>query len=32
MMGVLAALAMGGLFILYRELPSLRRYIRIERM
>lgn len=32
MLGVLAALTAFGLVIFYRELPALRRYVRIARM
>jgi hypothetical protein len=32
MLATFAALAGAGLFLFFRELPSIRRYIRIERM
>jgi hypothetical protein len=31
-LGVLGALAAMGLFVFYKELPSLRRYVRLKRM
>jgi hypothetical protein len=32
MLAAFAAIAGAGLFLLYTELPSIRRYVRIERM